>query len=171
MTKEQLLRIARYATRKDIDVFYPYLAKYMTVYDIKGRLREAAFIAQIIHESGSFRYTREIASGKAYEGRKDLGNTQQGDGPRYKGRGLIQVTGRANYHQLSKELGFDFLKLPEALEEPEWAAYSACWWWADRNLNDLADIGDFRKITRLINGGTNGYEDRYNWYKIALNVL
>lgn len=171
MTKDQLTKIAKYATAKAIDAFYPHLDKYMRQFGITGRLREAAFIAQILHESGSFRYTKEIASGKAYEGRKDLGNINPGDGVRFKGRGLIQITGRANYAQLGKELGFDFLKLPEALEEADMATMSACWWWDNRKLNTYADTGDFKRITRIINGGTNGLEERTKFYNLALSVL
>lgn len=179
MTKEELRKIAKYATQKNIDAFYPYLEKYMKEYDIIGRLRESAFIAQIIHESGSFKYVRELASGEAYEGRKDLGNTQPGDGVKFKGRGLIQITGRSNYTQISKEFGIDFVNNPILLESPEWATKSACWWWNSRNLNKIADQWDstnnndvnFRKITKIINGGYNGYADRKKFYDLALNVL
>lgn len=119
MSKEELRKIAIYATQKNINTFYPYLQKYMEEYGIVGRLRESAFIAQIIHESGSFKYVRELASGEAYEGRKDLGNTQPGDGVKFKGRGLIQITGRSNYTQISKEFGIDFVNIPILLESPE----------------------------------------------------
>ena len=95
------------------------------------------FIAQIGHESGQLKYSEEIASGKAYEGRKDLGNTQQGDGVKFKGRGLIQITGRFNYIQLSKDLGEDFIKNPELLSTPKYAVQSACWFWNKNKLNDL----------------------------------
>ena len=84
-------------------------------YSINTPIRFAAFIAQLAHESGSFFYTEELASGAAYEGRKNLGNTVKGDGVTYKGRGFIQITGRANYTSLSKEFGVDFVKNPKLL--------------------------------------------------------
>lgn len=171
MTKDQLKKIAIHATQKNIEAFLPHLNKFMLQYDIVGKLREAAFIAQVLHESGSFRYVKEIASGKAYEGRKDLGNTQPGDGPKFKGRGLIQITGRANYQSLSNDFGVDFVADPIKLEQPEYAVHSACWFWNKNNLNKLADISDFVKITKRINGGTNGIEERQMFYNKALSVL
>ena len=101
------------------DIFLPYLNKYMLKYGICTRLRVCHFLAQIAHESGELRYTKEIASGKEYEGRKDLGNTQKGDGVRYKGRGLIQITGRANYKQISEATKIDCIGQQERMERPE----------------------------------------------------
>lgn len=143
---------------------------------INTRLRIAAFLAQIGHESGSLVYSKELGGPSyfaKYEGRKDLGNTQQGDGARFCGRGLIQITGRANYSQASQALfGYNrLLKNPELLEHPEWAAKSAVWYWSTRNLNALADQDRFTDITRAINGGTNGLEDRKARYRYALAVL
>lgn len=129
--------------------------------------REAAFIAQVAHESAGFYYTRELASGEAYEGRADLGNTQAGDGKRFRGRGFIQITGRANYRAVSDALGTDFVATPELLEETDAAARSAAWFWQSRNLNELADKGDFRAITKKINGGYNGYGDRLIYWERA----
>lgn len=171
MTKEQFKSIAIYATKANVETFYPLLTKFMADYNIVGKLREAAFLAQIIHESGSFKYTKEIASGKAYEGRKDLGNVNAGDGVRFKGRGLIQITGRANYQDITECFGVEFVDNPELLEQPEWAARSACWWWNDRGLNRLADAGKFIEITKRINGGTNGLKDRQEYYNRAMEVL
>lgn len=143
---------------------------------INTRLRIAAFLAQIGHESGSLVYSKELGGPSyfaKYEGRKDLGNTQQGDGARFCGRGLIQITGRANYGRASQALFGDdrLLKNPELLEQPEWAAKSAVWYWSTRNLNALADQDRFTDITRAINGGTNGLEDRKARYRYALAVL
>lgn len=143
---------------------------------INTRLRIAAFLAQIGHESGSLVYSKELGGPSyfaKYEGRKDLGNTQQGDGVRFCGRGLIQITGRANYGRASQALFGDdrLLKNPELLEQPEWAAKSAVWYWSTRNLNALADQDRFTDITRAINGGTNGLEDRKARYRYALAVL
>jgi putative chitinase len=143
----------------------------MEAYEITSQRRKAAFIAQVAHESGSLRYVRELASGDAYEGRIDLGNTQPGDGRRFKGRGLIQITGRANYKAVSDALDYDFISNPEALELPGPACYSAGWFWYTRGLNQLADIDAFEKITRRINGGLNGYVDRCKHWQTALQVL
>ena len=136
----------------------------MREYGINTPERQAAFLAQIGHESGSFAYVREIASGEAYEGRRDLGNTHQGDGVRFAGKGLIQLTGRANYRDMTRWLGWsdcpDFEAHPDELAAPRWAALSACAYWASRDLNALADAGDFEGITRKINGGLNGHADR-----------
>lgn len=143
---------------------------------INTRLRIAAFLAQIGHESGSLVYSKELGGPSyfaKYDGRKDLGNTQQGDGARFCGRGLIQITGRANYGRASQALFGDdrLLKNPELLEQPEWAAKSAVWYWSTRNLNALADQDRFTDITQAINGGTNGLEDRKARYRYALAVL
>lgn len=154
----------------------PALSLAMADGKINTRLRQAAFLAQIGHESGSLLYVKELGGDKYFEkynGRKDLGNTQPGDGPRFAGRGLIQVTGRANYGKASQALFGDdrLLKNPELLEEPEWAAKSAVWYWSTRNLNVLADADRFTDITKAINGGTNGLEDRKARYRLALSVL
>jgi putative chitinase len=147
----------------------------MSAYDITTPTRQAAFLAQIGHESGNLRYTREIwgptPAQVGYEGREDLGNNEKGDGYRYMGRGLIQVTGRANYQRVSDALGKDFVSEPEALEIPHWAAMSAAWYWRARGLNALADAGDFNRITRRINGGLNGLADRVARFEKAQQVL
>ena len=129
------------------------------------------FLAQIGHESGQLRYVQEIASGEAYEGRTDLGNTEPGDGVKYKGRGLIQITGKTNYLLCSIALDLDLLNLPELLEQPKYAALSAGWFWYNKNLNSLADLGMFKQITKRINGGYNGYADRYKLYQRAFEVI
>jgi len=143
---------------------------------INTRLRIAAFLAQIGHESGSLVYSKELGGPSyfaKYDGRKDLGNTEPGDGARFAGRGLIQVTGRANYLKASQALFGDdrLLRKPDLLEVPDWAAKSAVWYWTTRNLNALADQDRFTDITKAINGGTNGLEDRKARYKFALAVL
>lgn len=132
--------------------------------------RQASWLAQISHESGRLVYVKELwgptPAQRRYEGRLDLGNTQPGDGFRYRGRGLIQITGRDNYAGVTRGLRAvmpdapDFVARPEMLEVPKWAAHSAGWYWSSRNLNALADAGDFERITRKINGGLNGYDDR-----------
>lgn len=170
ITIEQLQQIIPNAGSR-VGVFHQPLVDAMAEFDISTPARQAAFLAQVAHESGSLRYVREIASGGAYEGRVDLGNTEPGDGIRYKGRGLIQITGRANYQVCGDSLGLPLLEHPELLEQPENAARSAGWFWAWKRLNDLADAGDFVRITKRINGGLNGYDDRANFWERAKQVL
>ena len=170
INKEQLLKIYPLAKAR-VDIFLEPLNKAMDRYEINTPLRMAAFLAQIGHESGQLRYVRELASGEAYEGRVSLGNVNLGDGVRYKGRGLIQITGRANYAQVEKELGVPCVASPELLETPENACLTAAWFWDSRMLNDLADKRDLIKITKKINGGLNGIKDREELYGRALKVL
>lgn len=172
ITLDQLKKIVPYAGPR-AHVFLAPLNDAMTEASINTPLRQAAFIAQLAHESGSFRYVCELSSGTAYEGRADLGNTQPGDGARFKGRGLIQITGRANYRACSVVLYGDerLLDHPELLEQPMDACRSATWFWNSRNLNPLADAGSFRAITRAINGGFNGLAERQGFYEKAKAVL
>ena len=143
----------------------------MIRYGINTPERIAAFLAQIGHESGRLFFVKELASGEAYEGRKDLGNTEPGDGRRYKGRGLIQITGRHNYERCGIALDLDLINKPELLEQPTHAAMSAAWFWWNAGLNDLADKGQFKTITRRINGGLNGYDDRLRLHARAMQAL
>ena len=168
---KQLAIIAILAKESTVMTYAPLLSKYMSEYNIDNKHRKSAFLATIIHESGSFNYTKEIASGQAYEGRKDLGNIHPGDGVRFKGRGLIQLTGRYNYQQATKAFNVDFISNPELMEQPEWATAVSAWWWANRGLNAVADTRDFRHVTRMVNGGYNGMADRQKWYDRALKVL
>lgn len=160
ITAEQLQAIAPLGSGSQIRKFVPYLNRTMAEFGINTRLRQAHFLAQLAHESGEFNYVEELASGDAYEGRSDLGNTQPGDGRRYKGRGLIQITGRANYTDVSKALGVDVVRNPTLLSSDELAARSAGWFWQRSGLNALADQDDVVAVTRRINGGTNGLSDR-----------
>lgn len=153
----------------------------MALYHIDTPARQAAFLAQIGHESGGLKYTSELwgptPAQSRYEGRADLGNVQPGDGSRYRGHGLIQTTGRANHARVTQRLSArfdnvrDFEADPEALTDPQWAALSAADFWDDKGLNALADAGDFERITRRINGSTNGLADRVARYEAALAVL
>ena len=174
ITAQQLLQILPNASRV-AGVFVPVLNTAMNRYQIIGTKRVAAFIAQIGHESGQLKYVKEIwgptAAQTKYEGRKDLGNTVAGDGSKYRGRGLIQITGRANYMACGEGLGLDLIKQPELLETPQHACMSAAWFWATKGLNTLADAGQFDKITRRINGGLNGAADRQALYARAFKVL
>ena len=158
ITKDFLIKVM--PNVRNLDAIFPFLLEGLNRYEINTPLRENHFIAQVAHESGEFRYMKELASGKAYEGRKDLGNVHSMDGVRFKGRGLIQITGRANYRELSSSFGVDFLSNPELLETPKYATLSACWFWKSRGLSRLADVNDFIRITRRINGGTTGIEHR-----------
>jgi putative chitinase len=133
--------------------------------------RQAVFLAQITVESGSLRYVREIADGSAYEGRADLGNTEPGDGRRFPGRGLGQITGRRNYTVCGIALGLDLVAKPEQLEEPGPAARSAGWYWRTHNLNAAADAGKFGTACKLWNGGYNGLDERIISYLNARKAL
>ncbi len=176
ITEKQLKSIAPQATDANVSLYTPLLNKWMPYYSINTKPRQAAFVAQILHETACFRYIKEIASGAAYDTGKlavKLGNTpdKDGDGQRYKGRGAIMVTGKDNYKKVSDALGVDFISHPELLEQPSYAIQSACWWWWSNGLNQLADKGDFKGITKKINGGYNGYLDRLMYYKRALKTL
>ena len=174
ITQQQLLQILPNAGPV-AGVFVPVLNAAMGHYQIVGTKRVAAFIAQIGHESGQLKYVKEIwgptAAQAKYEGRKDLGNTVAGDGSKYRGRGLIQITGRANYMACGEALSLDLITQPELLEKPQHACMSAAWFWASKGLSTLADAGQFDKITRRINGGQNGAADRQALYARALKVL
>ncbi|MGY3084839.1 glycoside hydrolase family 19 protein [Pseudomonas fragi] len=174
ITQQQLLQILPNAGSA-AGVFVPVLNAAMVHYQIVGAKRVAAFIAQIGHESGQLKYVKEIwgptAAQAKYEGRKDLDNTVAGDGSKYRGRGLIQITGRANYMACGEGLGLDLIKQPELLEKPQHACMSAAWFWATKGLSTLADAGQFDKITQRINGGQNGAADRQALYARALKVL
>lgn len=168
-----------HASKENIEQFYQPLKLAMSKYGIDNKYRVAAFLATICHESASLRYVKELASGDAYENRADLGNTQPGDGVKYSGKGLIQLTGRANYSEISRALGYDFIKNPESLEKPGAASLSAGWFWSTRNLNRLADIDSFLKIQIKVNGKNretglpNHWPERlaiYNHIKKVLNI-
>lgn len=164
-------------------MWLPWLTAAMDAYEINTRKRCAAFLAQIGHESGGLRYTTEIwgptSAQAGYEGRADLGNTEPGDGSKFRGHGLLETTGRANHAKVRDRLRArfpektvpDFEREPERLADPEWAALAAADFWDMKGLNELADECDYMRITRKINGGTNGYDDRLARYEAALAVL
>mgnify|MGYP003347296696 CR=1 FL=1 len=170
ITAADILGVMPQAGRR-ADTFMQPLNDAMDAWEIDTPARQAAFLAQIAHESGQLRYVRELASGEAYEGRKDLGNTQAGDGVRFKGRGLIQVTGRANYKACGDALMLDLLADPVLLETPQNAAMSAGWFWKTHGCNELADSGNFERLTRRINGGLNGQADRVAFWDRAKELL
>lgn len=136
------------------------LAATLESYDITNRLRIAHFLGQTCEESAGYRTTEEFASGKEYEGRADLGNTQKGDGPRYKGRGLLQLTGRANYADYGKALGVDLVNNPTLAAQPALSLKIACEYWKRHNINADCDRDDVQAVTRKVNGGLNGLSDR-----------
>lgn len=131
----------------------------------------AHFIAQLAHESDRFRALEEYASGEAYEGRASLGNTEPGDGVRYKGRGVIQLTGRANYARMGAYLGVDLERQPGLAARPAIAYQTAAAYWLDRNINGPAEDDNVRAVTKLINGGTSGLADRKKHLRRAKEVL
>ena len=180
----QLQRIMPSATPARIANFIGPLNATMDEFGISTPKRQAAFLAQLAHESGGLRYVEEIASGAAYDNRADLGNTRPDaialaelagttPGRYYKGRGLIQITGFDNYLACSRALLRDdsLTKNPAMLERDDLACRSAGWYWDSRRLNDYADAGQFETITRKINGGLNGQADRLAHYQRALSVL
>ncbi len=172
-------------------LFLPYIEYAMAAYGIDTPKRQAYFLAQIGHESGGLQFTTELwgptAAQRGYEGRKDLGNTQPGDGSRFRGHGLIQTTGRANHARVRDRLRAkfpervvpDFEKFPEKLAEMEWAALSAADYWDDRDLNTWADMDSVDGVSDLINrghktraeGDTNGYPERLALTKAACKAL
>lgn len=154
-----------------IDAAGAVLQQTLERYDISTRLRIAHFLAQICHESDGFRTTEEYADGWAYEGREDLGNIQQGDGPRYKGRGLLQLTGRANYRDYGAALGIDLENDPDRAADPALSLAVACEYWKRNNLNVAADNNDLEAATRRVNGGLNGLESRRQYLNAALAEL
>lgn len=140
-------------------------------YEINTMLRIAHFMGQIVHESAGMRTTQEFASGAAYEGRRDLGNTQRGDGKRYKGRGLLQLTGRANYREYGAAIGEDLEGNPELAAEPVMSLVIACEYWKKRRINPKCDRDDLIAVTRAVNGGTNGLADRRKYLGRAKTAL
>jgi putative chitinase len=171
-SKEKLSLVMPRALPNKINLYYDPLVAGMKKYNIMSNLRMAHFIAQIAHESASFLYTEEIADGSAYEGRRDLGNTELGDGRRFKGRGLIQLTGRANYKKYSEDTGVDYTGKSELIaSDPFVSVDVACWFWNKCGLNTHADKDDVKSVTKRINGGFNGLDDRIEYLVRAKAVL
>ncbi len=160
-------------------LYLPVVNKVMEIYEIDTPLRASAFLAQIAHESAELRFMEEIwgptAQQKKYDPPGDLamrlGNTQPGDGFRYRGRGPIQITGRANYKKYGDLLGVDLVGNPDLAATPQFAFSTAGLFWKRNGLNDLADVEDFITITKRINGGLNGLADRQKYYNVAKSVL
>ena len=172
VTADTLLKIMPYASKRVMNYLLYLNAGFynndFSIEDIRG------FIAQIAVESGELKYVEELASGEAYEGRTGLGNTQKGDGKKYKGRGLLQITGRRNYTKLSNDLGVDFVNNPELLKQPKYAVDSAFWYWKVNNLKGVLQsetLTNFKYLTKRINGGYNGLEARLKYWEKAKKYI
>lgn len=179
LTGIQLREIMPRLSAPRLDTFLPHLNAAMGEFAINSPARAAAFVAQLAHESGEFRWMEEIWGPSSAQRRYEppstlaarLGNTQPGDGIRFKGRGPIQLTGRANYQRFGQLLGIDLIAEPQRAASPDVAFRIAALYWANRGLNALADAGDFREITRRINGGFNGLADRMKYFERARTIL
>ena len=175
MTKQQLLEAIPGISHAPIDKYLPFIQAAMDEFEINTKLRIAAFLAQIVHETLAFQFLREIwgptEAQKRYEGRLDLGNTTVGDGKRFKGRGAIQLTGRKNYKIYGDQLGLPLETNPDLAASPEVAFRIAGAFWRDHELNELADQSRFELITRRINGGLNGLAERRVYYEALLKSL
>jgi putative chitinase len=169
------LAIATGARIDRATTFLPFLEDAMHEFEINTPERQAAFLAQIGHESGGLHWLVEMwgptAAQARYETRYDLGNVAPGDGFKYRGRGLIQLTGRANYKRCGDALGVNLIDRPELLGEPALACRSAGWFWKANGCNELADSGNFERLTKRINGGLNGYAERLALWEKAKEVL
>lgn len=168
--KDQLKQISEKALP-----YFEGFNKAMFKYDITNILRKSFFLANVMHETGGMKWLEEIwgptPTQQRYEGRLDLGNTEEGDGYRFRGRGAFMLTGRANYQEFSEAVGVDVVANPELVSEDPLAIVSAGWYWHTRNINPLADIEDHIAVTRKINGGTNGLDNRKQWQKKIFNIL
>lgn len=171
LTSDQIRKVVgKSASQKIIDNVIESMDTYAPEFGLGRPERAVHFLAQIAHESAHFRTTTEYASGKAYEGRKDLGNIYPGDGVKFKGKGLIQLTGRSNTKTFTAWMRKrdpscpDFEANPEKLKEFPWAFLASVYYWSSRNLNRYADTNNIEMITRRINGGLNGYENRLQYY-------
>jgi putative chitinase len=163
LTEGKLQGIMIHANSTLITRYFRPLVSQMANSQINTPLRVAHFLAQVGHESGQLRYSEELASGQAYENRARLGNTHPGDGPRFKGRGLIQLTGRANYVAYGKARNRDFVNgnnYKLLASDTNLAVDVACWYWTTHRLNELADADDLNRITHKINRGYKGLPDR-----------
>ena len=179
LTDSDLRQIMPRIPQDKFEMYLGLLNRVMEDSKINTPSRAAAFLAQLAHESGQLKFMEEIwgptAAQQRYEPPSDLakrlGNIESGDGQRFKGRGPIQITGRANYKRYGDLLGVDLIRNPDLAATPQIAFQLAATYWTTNGLNELADTGDFNTITRRINGGLNGLEDRLKYYDIAKNVL
>lgn len=171
ITSKLLRRLCPTAKQDIIEDIADYFNKHASAYDITTENRICHFFAQAAHESAHFQTLTEYADGSAYEGRTDLGNIQPGDGKRYKGRGIFQLTGRSNYRLFGKRIGLDLENNPALAQHPEVSVLTALEYWKDRNLNKYADNDDINSITAKINGGYNGLDDRKNYLQSMKKLI
>lgn len=175
INEHQLQRIAVYAPRMRILQMVDPINLALPIGEINTAGRLAMFLAQITHETADFAFFTELwgntTAQKRYEGRADLGNVEEGDGFRYRGRGAIQLTGRKNYEEAGLALGLPLIDVPNLAALPEHAFKIAAWWWARHKCNAPADQGDVEGCTKIINGGFNGLMDRLIRYDRAIDAL
>lgn len=173
ITESQVRRIMPSAPNDRVREFVKSFNDWSGEFGINTPLRAAHYIAQVAHETGQLKWLEELASGKAYEGRRDLGNTQPGDGVRFKGRGLLQTTGRANYQAYanSQYCNGDLMAHPEWLAKFPGAQKSSMFFWLKKGLSALADKDNCRAVTQRINGGYNGYAQRAYFLRITKKVM
>lgn len=179
LTIEQFKKIFPNCPKDKVETYLKNLNVAMDRFKINTKLRKSHFLAQLAHESYQFKYLEEIwgptEQQKKYEPLSTvatrLGNTEKGDGFRFKGRGVIQLTGRANYKTVGDYFKIDLIKNPDLASTPELAFMIAGWFWETRKLNELADKDDFKEITRKINGGLTHQEEREKWYNKILKEL
>lgn len=174
VSREQFARLFPGLTPSKQEPYCDALIAAMEEHGITTPQRISAFLAQIGHETAGLHYLQELGGEEyfaRYDGRKDLGNVQPGDGARYHGRGMIQLTGRANYREVGDALGLHLEEFPEIAASPEVGARIAGFFWRSRGCNELADADRFTAITRKINGGENGLADRQRRWLIARQVL
>jgi putative chitinase len=171
LSAKQLQAIMPKLTDERAATFLKLLNDAMKEFEINTLQRQAAFLAQVAHESGELRHMEEMISSAAVDGRKDFGSTKLGDGGRYKGRGPLQLTGRASYRAAGQALKLDLENQPELVAKPEIGCRVSAWFWKIGGLNQLADQGDFRGISLRINGSSNGLEQRQKYYRKAKEVL
>lgn len=173
ITESQIRRIMPNAKDGRLKEFVSSFNEYGDMFGIDTPLRAAHYIAQVAHETGELRYLEEIASGQQYEGRRDLGNTQPGDGRRFKGRGYLQTTGRANY-QAYADSGFcvgDLMSHPEWLAKQPGCQKASMFFWLKNDLNRWADQDDVRTVSKRVNGGWNGLAQRMYYWRVAKKVF
>lgn len=177
ITVQQLKRISPGTPIDVCEKFVPFINKYCPQYNIDNPIELCSFLSQVLHESGGFKWMREIwgptKAQLGYEGRNDLGNTVAGDGKKFMGRGPLQITGRNNYTRMSKDMFGDerLLNTPEILAQPEYGIWSACIYWKWRNLDAVDDDNSIERETKLVNGGYNGLDDRKAYFERAKKEL
>lgn len=171
ITNDQIRQIAPSARESVITPFAIFFSKYAEKYEINSYLRVCHFLAQAAEESDGFKTLEEYASGAAYEGRKDLGNVYPGDGKMFKGRGVFQLTGRANYKNVGVKIGIDLEHNPGLAATAEVSVLTAMEYWKSRDINSLADKDDVVGVTRKINGGTNGLDTRKLYLSKAKAII